>query len=462
MTAQANDIQWYIARDGKQHGPLTDIEMRTFVAHSYLRLSDLVWRPGMPEWQPAPNVYPTAFEALGQEPRQPNHYRPVKEDRIGGFSLEETFAWLRRKSDTAKVAEPTFSAASGQAKEPKREAAAKREEKKVEVTSAETGVPAGGDSGVVDLMLSRAKKRAEASAAEATSTNNAPSPQVETERIRLDGRAMRGSTFLTGVGLVVLSWIGLLWCFALSVPLGLGLVGFTAVLSGFFIVPAWGTVFGWLGLGGAKRSTLKQMGFEAVPAGHFLEELTVRFAKELDLRPPNVGTVSVVNAFAMGTHRDDATIAVGQPLLKMMSQEEVCAIVGHEIGHVANGDMMRMMFMRTFQNAVVWYIPTQGGKQFVRWMVSWMSELMILGHSRKREFYADAVGAALAGKSAMISALRALEGAPPITGIERTHSRFMARGVRGFAEVFSTHPSFAARVSALESEKYLRRLPRKR
>jgi hypothetical protein len=70
MTAQANDIQWYIARDGKQHGPLTDIEMRTFVAHSYLRVSDLIWRPGMPEWQSAPNVFPTAFEGLGQEAKQ--------------------------------------------------------------------------------------------------------------------------------------------------------------------------------------------------------------------------------------------------------------------------------------------------------------------------------------------------------------------------------------------------------
>jgi hypothetical protein len=70
MTAQANDIQWYIARDAKQHGPLTDVEMRTFVAHNYLRLSDLIWRPGMPEWQPAPNVFPTAFEALGHEPKQ--------------------------------------------------------------------------------------------------------------------------------------------------------------------------------------------------------------------------------------------------------------------------------------------------------------------------------------------------------------------------------------------------------
>jgi hypothetical protein len=70
MTAQTNEIQWYIARDGKQHGPLTDVEMRTFVAHHYLRLSDLIWRAGMPEWQSAPNMFPTAFEALGQEPKQ--------------------------------------------------------------------------------------------------------------------------------------------------------------------------------------------------------------------------------------------------------------------------------------------------------------------------------------------------------------------------------------------------------
>ncbi len=69
-TGQANDIQWYIARDGKQHGPLTDVEMRTFVAHNYLRLSDLIWRPGMPEWQSAPNVFPTAFEALGHDASQ--------------------------------------------------------------------------------------------------------------------------------------------------------------------------------------------------------------------------------------------------------------------------------------------------------------------------------------------------------------------------------------------------------
>jgi len=69
MTGQADDIQWYIARDGKQHGPLTDVELRTFVAHSYLRQTDLIWRPGMSEWQAAPAVFPAAFHG-GNEQRQ--------------------------------------------------------------------------------------------------------------------------------------------------------------------------------------------------------------------------------------------------------------------------------------------------------------------------------------------------------------------------------------------------------
>jgi len=62
MSGQTNETQWYIARDGKQHGPLTDIEMRTFVAHNYLRASDLIWRPGLPEWQAAPAVFPDVFQ----------------------------------------------------------------------------------------------------------------------------------------------------------------------------------------------------------------------------------------------------------------------------------------------------------------------------------------------------------------------------------------------------------------
>src|SRR4030042_317446 len=58
MTGQQADIQWYIARDGKQHGPLSDVEMRTFVAQGHLKPTDLIWRPGFADWRPAPAVFP--------------------------------------------------------------------------------------------------------------------------------------------------------------------------------------------------------------------------------------------------------------------------------------------------------------------------------------------------------------------------------------------------------------------
>lgn len=62
MNAPTNEAQWYIARDGKQHGPLTDVEMKTFVGHNYLRPTDLIWKPGMADWQPAPQVFAGLFQ----------------------------------------------------------------------------------------------------------------------------------------------------------------------------------------------------------------------------------------------------------------------------------------------------------------------------------------------------------------------------------------------------------------
>lgn len=72
MTGQQPDIQWYIARDGKQHGPLSDVEMRTFVAQGHLKPTDLIWRPGFPDWRPAPTVFSfQAPETPAPPPRAP-------------------------------------------------------------------------------------------------------------------------------------------------------------------------------------------------------------------------------------------------------------------------------------------------------------------------------------------------------------------------------------------------------
>lgn len=76
MTGQQADIQWYIAREGKQHGPLSDVEMRTFVAQGHLKPTDLIWRPGFADWRPAPAVFP--FQQPEPAPAQP---RPTTQGR---------------------------------------------------------------------------------------------------------------------------------------------------------------------------------------------------------------------------------------------------------------------------------------------------------------------------------------------------------------------------------------------
>lgn len=279
-------------------------------------------------------------------------------------------------------------------------------------------------------------------------------------RLRLNGRAMHKSAIPTWIFLVGMSWVALIWGAIISIPFGVGLAVFASMMVGFITVPAWATVWSWLGMGAARDSTLRSMNFKEVPPDHPLAVISGAFARDLDLPPPRIGTMDVANAFAMGARRTDATISFGLPLLEVMTPDEVAAIIGHELGHVVNGDMRRMMLMRTFQNATVFYMFTQRGKQFTRWVICWAAELMILGSSRRREFYADAIGAALAGKDAMISALRKLESAPPLTTQEKVHARFMARGkLSSIGNLFSTHPTFDARISALQSEMYICRLP---
>lgn len=91
MNGPVTETQWYIARDGKQHGPLTDIEMRTFVAHSYLRPGDLIWRPGMAEWMPAPQVFPAVFPAPPPPEPAPAVQPALQQQPHGGAPMESDF-----------------------------------------------------------------------------------------------------------------------------------------------------------------------------------------------------------------------------------------------------------------------------------------------------------------------------------------------------------------------------------
>lgn len=281
----------------------------------------------------------------------------------------------------------------------------------------------------------------------------------QTSSRALNGRALRKSVLPTWLMLVGCSWIALIWGAMITLPIGVGFGIFASMLGGVFAVPLWGTVFGFLGMGAARTATLRQMSFKPLSPYDRLREQAARYADQLDIPVPELGSIPAFNAFAMGSSPRDATVAIGEPLRSKLTVEEVDAVLAHELGHVVSGDMRRMMLMRTFQNATVWFMLFNGAKQFVRWVICWVAELAILGFSRRREYWADAIGAALAGKEAMIGALRKLDAAPPLTMAENTHARFMVRGrVSG---LLNTHPSITQRIRALEAETYLKRLPRR-
>src|SRR5690242_1458777 len=66
MTVLESEIQWFVARDGKQHGPLSDVEMRKLVELGHLRETDLVWKLGFPDWRPVPAVFPMPQQPAAQ------------------------------------------------------------------------------------------------------------------------------------------------------------------------------------------------------------------------------------------------------------------------------------------------------------------------------------------------------------------------------------------------------------
>lgn len=269
------------------------------------------------------------------------------------------------------------------------------------------------------------------------------------------------STFPTWLGLVVGSWFGLVWGSLISAPVGIGFgVAAGSMLGGFLAVPLWGTFWGLVGLGNQRDKAVRAYGVTLVSEDAPLAQRVYALAARLGLRTrPWVGVMPHANAYAIGSSADNAMVVIGQPLLDTLSEAEVDAIVGHELGHIANNDMRRMGLARSFQNSLVWYLGfSRTLQRFGRWILTWLSELYVLRLSRKREYWADAYGAALTSKEHMIAALEKLHQGPELSGFERRQARLMFRGFAN-GSWFSTHPTLEQRVGSLEKGWYLGRIP---
>ncbi|MCF7989111.1 MAG: protease HtpX [Thiohalocapsa sp.] len=271
----------------------------------------------------------------------------------------------------------------------------------------------------------------------------------------------------------------------LFVVLNLFGLGTTTSGSGLFVMAL---LFGFGGsmisLFISKWMAKRSMGVQIIeqpttPFEQWLFETVRRQSEESGIRMPEVGIFDSPepNAFATGWNRNDALVAVSTGLLQNMNKDEVEAVVGHEISHVANGDMVTLALIQGVLNTFVIILAriiggfvdqalrgqdNEGGVGIGYFVVSIIAEIIlgflasivVMWFSRYREFRADAGGARLAGREKMIAALRALQ------RVHEPHDlpagEFAAFGISGgigdgFKKLFASHPPLEERIAALEA-----------
>ncbi len=198
-------------------------------------------------------------------------------------------------------------------------------------------------------------------------------------------------------------------------------------------------------------------------------------SEEAGIGMPEVGVFpsDAANAFATGWNRNDALVAVSTGLMRRFEEREVRAVLAHEIGHVANGDMITLTLIQGVVNTFVMFFAriightvdrvvfkTERGYGFGYYVVTIVAEIIlgilasmiVMWFSRYREYRADAAGAQLAGNSNMIAALQRLkveQGLPDDLPGELTAFGIRAGGRSGLAALFSSHPSLDDRILAL-------------
>ncbi|TDQ45138.1 protease HtpX [Tepidicella xavieri] len=205
----------------------------------------------------------------------------------------------------------------------------------------------------------------------------------------------------------------------------------------------------------------------------WIVETVRRFADKAGIGMPEVAIYDgPPNAFATGAFKNSALVAVSTGLLQNMTREEVEAVIGHEVAHIANGDMVTMTLIQgvmntfvVFLSRVIGYIvdsflrrgsDSQGGPgigYFVTTIVmdiilGFLAAMIVAWFSRQREFRADAGAAQLMGrKQPMINALARLGGLQP----GELPKGMQALGITGgLGKLFSTHPPIEERIAALQ------------
>jgi len=209
------------------------------------------------------------------------------------------------------------------------------------------------------------------------------------------------------------------------------------------------------------------------PEQRWLVDTVQRLAQRAGIGMPEVAFYEgEPNAFATGAFRDSALVAVSTGLLQSMTREEVEAVLGHEVAHIANGDMVTLTLIQGVVNTFVVFLARVVGYVVDRVilknerdvgigyyvtvfaceiMFSVLASIIVAWFSRQREFRADAGSANLLGNGRpMINALARLGGLQP-GALPQAVASAGITNVPGFMALFSTHPPVEQRIAALQS-----------
>ena len=244
---------------------------------------------------------------------------------------------------------------------------------------------------------------------------------------------------------------------------------------------AWGVVGAWVSLQLSAESAKRMMGIQLVSGSggsseRWLHTTVAQLAEKAGLPMPEVGVYSSPewNAFATGPSPRAALVAVSTGLLQGMPQEEIEAVLGHELSHVGNGDMVTMTLLQGVINAFVMFLARavalalpgreseeRGSAPPPTMLLIWPLEVLfgVLGSlvtawfSRHREFRADAGSARLTSANAMASALARLGQMENLQDPrdEPTLASLKINEPPGFLRLFASHPPIAARIQALRA-----------
>jgi heat shock protein HtpX len=291
--------------------------------------------------------------------------------------------------------------------------------------------------------------------------------------------------WLKGIGLLLIANILIMVTLSITIPIVINVIlpmfGIDVRGSVDLTSLVWAAMFGFGGafisLAFSKQMARAMLDCQQItqPRSHAEQVVygsVLEIAQRLNITMPEVWVYNSPdpNAFATGPSKNNSMVAVSTGLLENLKEDEVKAVLAHEMGHVYNGDMFATTILAGLMNTFVYYIAMWVRRFFaerdqaalgfglslvLQVIVSILASVVISWFSRRREFGADAFAAKVYGKDSMIGALRAID-----RWVNRAQFQYSTQdalatmkisgNAGGFMSLFSTHPPLEVRIAALE------------